>query len=121
LNAYLITGKSGLKSTRPIAHKTAQVDPGVYDAYVGRYEIGHETILTMTREGDHLMVQPTNDRSFEIFPESATFFFLRPAEDDTITFVKDDKGEVTHIVVRRGGREIKAKRLDSKPKADTPR
>ena len=42
LNAYLIAGKSGLKNTKPIAHKAAKVDPKVYDAYVGRYEIGHD-------------------------------------------------------------------------------
>ena len=59
LNAYLIAGKSGLKNTKPIAHKVAKVDPKMYDAYVGRYEIGHETIVTVTREGDHLMAQPT--------------------------------------------------------------
>ena len=27
LNAYLITGKSGLKNTKPIAHKLAKIDP----------------------------------------------------------------------------------------------
>jgi hypothetical protein len=90
----------------------------VYDAYVGRYEVGHETILTFTREADRLMVQPTNEGTFEVFPESETIFFLKPAEEDTITFVKDDQGKVTHIVVHRGGREIKAKRLEGEPKTD---
>ena len=32
--------------------------------------------------------------------------------DATITFVKDDKGNVTHIVIHQGGRDTKAKRLE---------
>ena len=118
LNAYLIAGKSGLKNTKPIAHKVAKVDPKVYDAYVGRYEIGHETIVTFTREGDRLMAQPTNEGKFEVFPESETVFFLNPATDATVTFVKDDKGKVTHIVLHRDGHDTKAKRLDGEPKTE---
>ena len=38
-----------------------------------------------------------------------------------MTFVKDDKGKVTHILLRREGRETKAKRLDGETKADDPR
>ena len=117
LKAYLIAGKSGLKNTRPIAHKVAEVDPKVYDAYVGRYEIGHETIVTFTRE-QRLMAQPTNEGKLEVFPESETVFFLNPATDATVTFVKDDKGKVSHIVLRREGRETKAKRIDDNPKVD---
>jgi CubicO group peptidase (beta-lactamase class C family) len=118
LNAYLIAGKSGLKNTLPIAHKVAKVDPKVYDAYVGRYEIGHESILTITREGDRLMAQPTNDAKVEVFPESEIVFFLNPAKDATVTFVKDDHGKVTHAVLHREGRDTKAKRLESDTKPD---
>jgi CubicO group peptidase (beta-lactamase class C family) len=118
LNAYLIAGKSGLKNTLPIAHKVAKVDPKVYDAYVGRYEIGHESILTITREGDRLMAQPTNDAKVEVFPESEIVFFLNPAKDATVTFVKDEHGKVTHAVLHREGRDTKAKRLESDTKPD---
>jgi Domain of unknown function (DUF3471) len=118
LNAYLIAGKSGLEHTQPISHKLAKVDPKAYGGYVGSYEIGHDTILTVTRDGNRLMVQPTKYGKLEIFPESETVFFLSPAKDATITFVKDDLGKVTHIVVHREGRDTKAKRLESEPKAD---
>ncbi len=121
LNAYLIAGKSGLKNTKPISHKVAKVDPKVYDAYVGRYEIGHETIVTFTREGDRLMAQPTDEGKIEVFPESETVFFLNRAKDATITFVKDDKGKVTHVVLRREGHDTRAKRLDGDPKPNAAR
>lgn len=97
LNAYLITGRSGLKSTRPIAHKVAKVDPKIYDQYIGRYAINHEAVVTVTREGDKLMVQPSDDAKVELFPESDTVFFLKPTTDATATFVKDASGKISHI------------------------
>jgi CubicO group peptidase (beta-lactamase class C family) len=121
LNAYLIAGQSGLKHSETIAHKVAKVDPKLYDAYVGRYEVGPAIIATFTREGDHLMTQVDNEGKTEIFPESETVFFLNPSSDATVTFVKDDKGKVIHIVVHRDGQDTKAKRLDREPKSDVAR
>lgn len=121
LNAYLIAGKSGLKNTEPISHKVAKVNPKLYDTYAGRYEIGPGAIVTFTREGDHLMAQPEGEGKSEVFPESETVFFLNPSNDATMTFVKDDKGKVTHLVVHRDGRDTRAKRLDGEPKSDAAR
>ncbi len=112
LNAYLITGKSGLKNNKSIAHKLAKIDPKIYDEYIGRYEINHETIVTVTREGDKLMAQPSGDAKFELFPESETVFFLKPNTDATATFVKDPNGKISHVVLTRDGRKTEAKRLE---------
>ncbi|WP_435010659.1 serine hydrolase [Tundrisphaera lichenicola] len=117
LNAYLIAGKSGLKNTRPVAHKLAKIDPTLFDAYVGRYEIGKAAILEITREGDHLMSQAEGDGKMELFPESETVFLLSPTSDATATFVKDDRGKVTHIDLHRDGRDAKASRIKDEPAA----
>lgn len=94
----------------PAEHKVAKVDPKVFDAYAGRYRLTPDLILTVTREGDRLMAEPTGQPKHEILPESETEFFLKAA-DITLTFVKDDKGKVTHVVVHQGGRDQKAPRL----------
>jgi hypothetical protein len=117
LNAYLIAGKSGLKP-KPSARKEVKLDPKVYDAYVGRYAVGPDTILTLTREGDRLMAQPNNEGKIELFPESETTFFLKPPTDATATFVKDEMGKVTHMVLHRDGNDSKAKRLDRDSKTE---
>jgi CubicO group peptidase (beta-lactamase class C family)/ketosteroid isomerase-like protein len=117
LNAYLITGKSGLKKTKSAAHKLVKVDPKIYDQYVGLYEINHETIVTVTRDGDRLMAQPSGDAAFELFPESETAFFVRPPADATVTFVKDAGGKISHAVVTRDSRKTNAKRLEETPSA----
>jgi CubicO group peptidase (beta-lactamase class C family) len=120
LNAYLIAGKAGLENTKPI-HKAIQVAPGIFDAYVGRYQHGPDEIVTITRDGDRLMAQATGNSKSELYPESETVFFLNPVTDTTVTFVKDDKGKVTHIVVHDNGTDITAKRLDGEPKTKEDR
>ena len=117
LNAYLVAGKSGLKNSSPVAHKLAKVDPKVYDAYAGRYELMPGTTLTVAREGDKLMARPSGEASFELFPESEAVFFLKPTTDATAAFVKDASGKVTHLVLTREGHKTEAKRLEgaSKP------
>jgi CubicO group peptidase (beta-lactamase class C family) len=95
----------------PKVRTVARVVPELFDAYVGRYELIPDRVMTITREGDHLFAQPTGQPKLEFFPESETAFFSKVV-DAQITFVKDDMGKVTHIVLNQGDRETKAKRLD---------
>jgi len=88
---------------------TAHIDPAMFDAYVGDYELTPEFILTVYREGDRFWVQATGQPAFELFPESATAFFLK-AVDARIEFHKDDGGAVTELVLFQGGQEMPAPR-----------
>jgi D-alanyl-D-alanine carboxypeptidase len=86
-----------------------KVNPAIYDAYAGEYELAPGFILTVTREGDHLMTQATGQGKVEIFPSSETEFFLK-VTDAQITFVKGPSGTVDSIVLHQGGRDLPAKR-----------
>jgi CubicO group peptidase (beta-lactamase class C family) len=94
----------------PVVRTVAKVDPKAYDAYVGQYQLAPTFILTVTREGDRLMTQATGQGKLEVFPESDTKFFLKVV-DAQITFVKDDSGRVTHLILHQGGRDQKATRM----------
>jgi CubicO group peptidase (beta-lactamase class C family) len=94
----------------PMVRTVARVDPEIYDAYVGQYQLAPTFILTVTREGDRLMTQATGQGKIEVFPESDTKFFLKVV-DAQITFVKDDSGKVTHLILHQGGRDQKAIRM----------
>jgi hypothetical protein len=93
----------------PPAPKELKVDPALYDAYAGRYDLAPGFVLTVTREGESLMVQATGQQRFEIFPTSETEFFLKVV-DARITFVKGPDGQVDVIVLHQGGRDMPAKR-----------
>lgn len=100
----------GEKSETAAAPSEVKVDPKIYDAYVGRYELAHNFILTITKMGDRLMAEATGQPQFQLFPESETKFFLKVV-DAKITFVKDDKGKVTHLILHQGG-DQEAKRIE---------
>lgn len=88
----------------------AHVDPKIYSSYAGQYELAPNFILTITTEDGRLMGQATGQPKLELFPESETQFFpLATAVE--ITFVKDEKGQVTHLILRQGGQDISAKKI----------
>lgn len=88
----------------------AQVDPKVYGSYAGQYELAPNFILTITAEEGKLMAQATGQPKLELFPESETQFFPITTAVE-ITFVKDEKGQVTHLILRQGGQDITAKKI----------
>ena len=92
----------GEKYELPRERVAIKVDPKIYDAYVGRYELTPTFSLTIAREGDRLMGHPTGQPPAELFPESETKFFLKVV-DAQITFVKDEKGQVTGLILHQGG------------------
>ncbi len=88
----------------------APVDPSLYDAYIGQYELGPNVNLLVSRQGDRLYIRATDQRQFEIFPESEIIFFPREFEAQ-ISFIKDEMGRVTGLVLRQHG-EHSAKKIE---------
>jgi len=88
------------------------VDPKIFDAYVGAYEISPGLVFTVLREGDKLMGQSTGEKKLhELLPQNETTFFIK-GDPDLDVFVKDEKGQVTHVIFRSmDGREITAKKI----------
>jgi CubicO group peptidase (beta-lactamase class C family) len=87
----------------------AKVDPKIYDAYVGEYQLAPNFILAVRREGERLITQATGQGEIEIFPESETKFFPKVMEAK-LTFVKDESGKVTHLILQQNG-EHKAMKI----------
>jgi CubicO group peptidase (beta-lactamase class C family) len=94
----------------PKQHKEIAVDPKLFDAYVGRYQLAPNFILTVTREDDKLFVQATGQPKFQIFPESALEFFLKVV-DAQITFETDSTGRAVSLVLHQNGRNAPGKRI----------
>ncbi len=92
------------------AHTTIQLDPKVYDSYVGQYELRPVGLLTITREDSKLFAQLPNDPNVEIYPEAENKFFLK-VRDMQLTFVRDHTGQVTGVEVTFWGRRFDAKKI----------
>lgn len=94
----------------PAERQAVQVDPALFDAYAGTYELAPGFEIRITREGDQLFAQPTGQPKAEIFPESETKFFLKVV-DAQLVFEKGEDGRAESLVLHQGGREIPGKRV----------
>ena len=95
----------GEKVVLPSERKEIAVLPGILEKYVGTYELTPTFSIITTLENGQLMAQATKQPKFPLFAESETRFFLK-AVDAQFEFFKNDKGEVTHLVLHQGGRDI---------------
>ncbi len=91
----------------PKERQAVKLDPKLYDAYVGEYQLASDKVFTIRRDGDRLMVRLTGQSFLEIFPESETNFFYKVV-DAQITFVKDNQGRVTDLILHQNGQNLKA-------------
>ena len=96
---------STIKPSEPASH----IDTSLYDDYVGRYDY-IQVIFTVTREGDRLFVQGPGQSKYQISPRSDTEFYWK-AQDAQIKFVRNEENQVTHLIHRQGGQELKAMKL----------
>jgi hypothetical protein len=65
--------------------------------------------LKISLANEQLFVQLTGQPPFPLFAESELVFFPKVA-DAQIQFVKDENGEITHLLLFQGGNKTEAKR-----------
>ena len=94
---------------QPRERVISKLDPSIYDAYAGDYEVAPGLILTVTKEGDRLFSQSPGQSRSEMLPESETTFFLRDI-DAQFTFVRE-RGQTIRVSIRRGAREFQARKI----------
>jgi hypothetical protein len=92
--------------------KAQTVDTKVLDSYVGHYELAPTFILHVTREGDQLFVQATNQPRFAVYSKSEVEFFYKVV-DAQITFEPDGQNNATALVLHQNGRDQTGKRIDA--------
>ncbi|HLL70405.1 MAG TPA: serine hydrolase [Pyrinomonadaceae bacterium] len=95
----------------PASETTASATPVSLDAYAGQYDVPGLGTLDISKEGDKLFGAPTGQTKAELIPQGNESF-LAAGPNVHLTFIKDDKGQVTHVNVRlRDGREMQAKKV----------
>ncbi len=94
---------------QPPARSEIPIAPKIMKQYLGTYELepGFEMVITL--EGDQPMSQATGQSRYPLFAESETKFFWK-VSDAEIQFLKNDRGEVTHLILHQGAKDIKAPR-----------
>ena len=109
ITAKLVALANGENVKLMSERKEITVAPGILSKYVGTYELSAGVNMMIRLEGSQLTSQLPGQRAIPIFPESETKFFPKVV-DAEIEFGKDEKGAVTNLTLRQGGRETKCVR-----------
>ena len=80
------------------------------DKYLGVYAISPAFKLTVTREGQRVFIQGTNQPRGEVFAESQDFFFAKDVDAQFEFHVEGDRA--TSLTLYQNGRSINAKRVE---------
>jgi CubicO group peptidase (beta-lactamase class C family) len=111
IGLHILESQFTLQKFAPAKSRTEiKVDPKVLETYVGEYQIAPNVKITVTREDDKLFGQPTDQPRLQLFAETESEFFLKVV-DAQVTFVKDDKGQVTQLLLHQGGQRLSAKKI----------
>jgi CubicO group peptidase (beta-lactamase class C family) len=110
-----IAKEYGWTNYQPKVKVIASVDPKAWDAYVGQYQldISSAIVVSIINEGGKLIMelkQPGGASKAELLPESDNKFFRRELDFD-ITFVRNEKGRVTELIMRQEGEEYRGKKI----------
>jgi hypothetical protein len=93
------------RSVRPVA-----VPEETLESYTGVYELAPTFRITVTREGDRLFAQATNQPRFRLFASAPDEFFLRVVEA-RVTFERSPDGAVTRLVLHQNGRSTPGQKV----------
>ena len=101
--------KASRTSDKVVEHKEIVVSSTILAQYPGTYELRQGFDLVITLEDNQLVSQATGQGKIPLYAESETKFFPK-VMDAEIEFLKDNKGSVTHLMLRQGAMETKAPR-----------
>lgn len=98
----------------PAQQAVAAVDPAIYNGYVGHYRFLDTMIMTVSRDGNRLLIQLTGEPPLEIFPSSKTQFFTKSASvmATQFTFEINAQGRATSLTKHQKVQDITAPRMD---------
>jgi CubicO group peptidase (beta-lactamase class C family) len=103
-----IASEYGWPDFKPAERTVTKVNPEIFKAYVGEYEINGK--VAITTENGKLFVQPPGQAKSELYPTSETEFFL-VTDNVRIVFIKDAQGMVNEVTAHFGGRSLNGKRI----------
>jgi mono/diheme cytochrome c family protein len=87
-----------LSQSLPVGSSIGGFDPANFNSYVGSYRTADDWVFTISRNGNRLMVQNgLNGPTYQLFAISEIEFTCKEIPE-VISFVKNERGEVTHLL-----------------------
>lgn len=99
-------------STSGAAHTEISLPASELEKFTGYYKLSDTAVMTISRTGNQLVSQLTGQQGIEIYPESATKFFVKVV-DAQLSFTTNEQGLVTALVLHQHGANMNAPRIEA--------
>lgn len=96
----------------PAGQTRVHVPTAVLDGYAGDYQYGDAAVTTVTRAGDHLVVQFPGWPALPMYPRTATTFFGADT-DATVSFMPGGNAAATDAVLQQNGASTSMPRIEA--------
>jgi enterochelin esterase family protein len=100
---------------KAIAISQVKVAPALMRQYVGRYELDpkftHDFVLYVSVKDDSLWVKPSYLRPRQVMAESESRFYDSEIPDLHLAFIKDERGNVTGLILNTGQGDMLVKKM----------
>jgi len=93
------------------ARKEVALGAAILDGYAGFYQLNDHAVLTMRRDGSHLVTRLTGQGEVSFYAESHTEFFAK-AVNAQISFIPGTNGQAISLTLHQGGGNIPMARID---------
>jgi CubicO group peptidase (beta-lactamase class C family) len=108
IGLHILDSRYPIADSEPSQAKV-KFDESSLESFVGEYKVRANYIITISREKGHLFSQATGMPKLEIVPMSRTEFTVK-GFNIKITFIKDESGQVTSLIVHQAGTEVEARK-----------
>ena len=98
------------KPAPPKERTAIEVSPSVLERYAGAYQLAPEFVIEVSVQNGALYAQPTNQSKLRLWAETQRDFFFKEV-DAQVTFVVDDSGSVSALVLHQNGADQRARKV----------
>ena len=99
-------------STENATRKEISLPASELEQFIGYYKLSDTAVMTISRTGNQLFSQLTGQLAIEIYPESATKFFVKVVNAQ-LSFVTNEQGLVTALVLHQNGANMNAPKIEA--------
>ncbi len=110
LAVHLLTGRPLQAAPSAPERKRIALDRKVLNTYAGRYRSTPDTILTVVRRDNHLIVEVEGEGIAEFYAAGSRVFFMNTGKDE-IAFQADASSRITGLIYYGGGKNSGKGRL----------
>jgi len=106
-----IANEYGWPDFRSTVRRKIQLSPDALKQYVGAYQMGPGTYMTIRFSGNQLVSQLTGQESVPLFAAAKDKFFPNVV-DAELDFVRDTDQKISSLILHQDGRDVSMARLN---------